>query len=173
MRRRLPGLLRPRHLRVLCLGPLLCLATARPALAQNPGVEFKGLTVLGVVVEELGSPAVACGLNQRTIEQAVTKVLVDGGLKTVRNSDEDTYLYVNVNTLSVPTNLCVSRYDAYLYTHATTKLSYQDRPVLVQISLLHAGGLSGGGVNGHADNVVRNLTQYVEQFVSRIRLANK
>jgi hypothetical protein len=69
--------------------------------------------------------------------------------------------------------LCVSRYDAYLYTHTTATLSYQATPVLVQIALIHEGGLAGGSTAGHADNVVRSLSQYVEQIAARIRRANQ
>ena len=146
---------------------------ARPASAQKPDAELKGITVVGLVVEEMGSQEVACGFSQETFEKAVSKILTDAGLKVVRNSDEDTYLYVHINTLSVPTNVCVSRFDTTLYTHTTTKLSYQDQPVLVQVSLLHSGGLSGGGVNGHAENVLRGVRQYVERFASRISAASK
>ena len=144
-----------------------------PASAQKPDAELKGIKVLGVEVEELGSQAVACGLSRDTIQAAVSKVLADNGLKVVRNTDTDVYLYVNVNTVSVPTGLCVSRYDAFLNTHVSARLPYQDQPVLVQVSLLHEGGLAGGGKAGHAENVVKNLKDYVQQFTSRIRAASQ
>jgi hypothetical protein len=149
------------------------LGAAFPALAQKPDAELKGISVVGIVVEDMGTQAVSCGFSQDVFEKAVSKIFTDAGLKVVRNSDEDTYLYVQVNTLSVPTGICVSRFDTTLYTHTTAKLSYQDQPVLVQVSLLHSGGLSGGGVNGHADNVLKSVRQAAEQFVSRIRAAAK
>jgi hypothetical protein len=144
-----------------------------PAINQQPDAELKGLTKLGVVVEDLTSQATACGLKQNVIEATVTKSLTDAGLKVLTNSDEDTYLYVNIITTSMSTGFCVSRYDAYLYTHTTTKLSYQESPVLVQVELLHKGGLAGGGATQHAEAVVRGLKQYVDQFVERIRAVNK
>ena len=55
-------------------------------------------------------------------------------MRVLRNSDKDTYVYVITTSLS--TGLCVSQYDAFLYTHTTAKLSYQETPVLVQVSLL-------------------------------------
>jgi hypothetical protein len=67
----------------------------------------------------------------------------------------------------------VSRFDVTLYTHTNAKLSYQLEPVLVQVSLISAGGLSGGSVPGHAENVLKSVKQYVDQFVSRIVAANK
>jgi len=146
---------------------------AAPAFAQKPDAELRGITVVGVEVEELGSQAAACGLSRDTIQAAMSKVLADNGLKVVRNTDTDTYLYVNVNTVSLATGLCVSRYDAFLYTHVSARLPYQDQPVLVQVSLLHEGGLAGGGKAGHAENVIKNLKGYVEQFTSRIRAAGQ
>lgn len=144
-----------------------------PIFAQQPGAELIGLTTLGVVVEELSSQAAACGLNQSTIETAVSKSLSDAGLKVLRNSDEDSYVYVDIVTTSLPSGLCVSRYDATLYTHTTARLSYQETPVLVQVSLLHQGGLAGGSPAAHAASVLQGVKQYVDQFVMQIRSANK
>jgi hypothetical protein len=141
--------------------------------AQRPDAELKGLTELGVVVEDLSPQAAACGLNQGTIETAVSKSLSDAGLKVHRNSDEDTYVYVNVVTTSLSTGFCVSRYDTFLYTHTTAKLSYQDAPVLVQVSLMHNGGIAGGAPAAHAEGVLRGVKQYVDQVATRIRDANK
>jgi hypothetical protein len=140
---------------------------------QQPGAELKGLKKLGVVVEDLSPEATACGLNQGTLETTVSKHLTDAGFTIVRNSDDDTYLYVNVNTASLSTGLCVSRYDVFLYTHTTARLSYQEMPVLVQVSLLHKGGIAGGAPAAHAEGVLRGVQEYVDQFATRIRDANK
>jgi len=140
---------------------------------QQPDAELKGLTKLGVVVEDLSPQAAACGLNQGTLETAVSKRLSDAGFKVIRNSDEDTYVYVNVITSSLSNGLCVSRYDAFLYTHTTARLSYQETPVLVQVSLLHKGGIGGGSAAAHAAEVLRSVQEYVDQFATRIRDANK
>lgn len=140
---------------------------------QQPDAELKGLATLGLVVENLSPQAAACGLNQGTLETAVSTVLSDAGLKVLRNSDDDTYVYVNVITTKLPSGLCVSRYDAFLYTHTTTKLSYQETPVLVQVSLLHDGGIAGGAPAAHAEGVLQGVKQYVMQFAARIRAANK
>ena len=140
---------------------------------QKPDAELKGLSTLGVVVETLSSQATACGLSQETLETAASKILSDAGFKILRNSDEDTYLYVNVITSRLSSGLCVSRYDASLYTHTTTKLTYQEIPVLVQVELLHQGGIAGGAAAAHAEGVLKGLQQYIDQFATRIRAANK
>jgi hypothetical protein len=140
---------------------------------QQPDAELKGLTKLGVVVEDLSPQAAACGLNQSTLETAISKRLSDAGFKVLRNSDEDTYVYINVITSSLSNGLCVSRYDAFLYTHTTARLSYQETPVLVQVSLLHKGGIGGGAPAAHATEVLRSVQEYVGQFATRIHDANK
>jgi hypothetical protein len=161
---------------VLAVATVVCVPRPAPVRAQanqQPDAELKGLTKLGIVVEDLTPQAAACGLSQSTIEAAVSKRLSDAGFTVLGRSDEDTYLYVNVITTSLPTGLCVSRYDAFLYTHATAKLSYQDAPVLVQVSLLHKGGIAGGTPSAHADGVLRGVQESVDQFSTRIRNVKK
>src|SRR5262245_23069969 len=87
---------------------------APAALDQRPDASLKGLTRLGVVIEGLGAEAAKCGLKQEALEAAVTKRLTDAGLRIVRDSDDDTYLYVNLNTVTASAALCVSRYDVTL-----------------------------------------------------------
>ena len=140
---------------------------------QQPDAELKGITKLGVVVEDLSAQATACGLNQATLESAVSKRLSDAGFTVLRNTDDDTYVYVNIVTTNPSAGLCVSRYDVFLYTHTTARLSYQDTPVLVQVSLLHKGGIAGGAPAAHADGVQRGVQEYVDQFSGRVRGANK
>jgi hypothetical protein len=146
--------------------------SAGPAFDQRPGAEFKGLKSLGILVEDFGAEATACGLNRGAIEDALAKRLTAGGLSVRRNSDDDTYVYVNVISTSSPAG-CVSRYDAFLYTHATAKLAYHEQPVLVQVSLMHRGGIGASGASGHAAAVSRGLESYVDVFIAQIRDANK
>jgi hypothetical protein len=138
-----------------------------------PGAEFRGLSEIGVVVEELSSQSTGCGLNQGALETAVSKHLSDAGLKPRRNSDEDTYVYVNISTATVSNGLCVSRYDVYLTTHTMAKLSYQDRPVLVEVTLLHKGSMAGGQAQAHTENVMKGVLDDVDEIAARVRESNK
>jgi hypothetical protein len=143
------------------------------AFDQRPGAELRGLRSLGVLVEDLSAQAVACGLSHDTLESAVTKQLTAGGFTVRRNSDEDTYVYVNIMTTNLADGMCVSRYDAFLYTHTTAKLSYRDQPVLVQVSLMHRGGIGSSAPTAHGAAVVRGLENYIDLFVTQIHDANK
>jgi hypothetical protein len=103
----------------------------------------------------------------------MTKRLTDAGFSVRRNSDEDTYVYVNVMTNSLGDGTCVSRYDAFLYTQGTATLSYRDRPVLVQVSLMHRGGIGTSAPAAHAAAVAGGLQSYIDLFVKQINDANK
>ena len=146
---------------------------AREVFDQRPGAEFRGLKSVGILVEDLGPEAIACGLKRDVLEDALARRLSAGGLQVRKNSDEDTYVYVNIITTSLPNGTCATRYDAFLYTHATAKLAYRDQPVLVQVSLMHRGGIGTSSVAGHAASVSRGLENYVDLFLTQIHTANK
>jgi hypothetical protein len=148
-------------------------APAAASIDQRPDAALRGLTKLGVVVEDLSADAAACSLTRDSLETAVSKHLTDAGFRVVRNSDDDTYMYVNINTSKVSTGLCVSRYDVTLYSHAAAPLSHTASPVLLQVELLHKGGIAGGAPAAHADGVVKSVLEYVDQFSARIRNAAK
>jgi len=147
-------------------------APASTAIDQRPDAPLKGLTRLGVVLEGIGADAAKCGLKQESLEVAVTKRLTDAGFRVVRDSDDESYLYVNINTVTASASLCVSRYDVTLYSHAAAQLPHTASPVLLQVELLHKGGLAGAGPAAHADGVLKNVLEYVDQFTTRIRNAN-
>ena len=146
---------------------------AHETFDQRPGAELRGLTTVGLLVEELSAQATACGLSQDAIESALSKRLTTSGLTVRRNSDEDTYVYVNVQTTTLTGGMCVSRYDAFLYTHATANLTYAKQPVLVQVSLMHRGGVNVSPPAGHGSAIVRGLESYIDVFTTQIRDANK
>jgi len=139
----------------------------------RPGAELRGLKALGILVEDLSTQAVACGLNHDALETALSARLTSGGFTVRKNSDEDTYLYVNVMTNTIANGTCVSRYDAFLYTNATASVSYRDQPVLVQVSLIHRGGIATSAPALHSPTVTRGLENYIDLFVTQIRDANK
>lgn len=140
---------------------------------QQPDAELKGLTRLRVVIEGLGAQAAACGLTEAALEAAVTGELKSAGFTVLTNADEDSYVYVNVITGSLSTGSCVSRFDVNVYTHTTARLAYQPSPVLVQVSLLHRGGINASAAAGHGAAVVKSVSEYVDEFIARIKAANK
>lgn len=148
-------------------------APAGAPAVPRAGSEFTGLTRLGIVVEELSSQSAGCGLKREDIETAVSKPFTDVGLKTVRNGDEDTYLYVNIMTSTLPTGMCISRWDWSINSSTETTLSYQKRPLLAQVLLARKGGLSGSMPTAHGADVTRGMTDGLTQIASMIRDANK
>jgi hypothetical protein len=125
------------------------------------------------VVEDLSAQSTRCGLVQSTLENLVAKHLTDGGLQVHRNSDDETYVYVNIKTSTVGEGICVSRYDVFLTTHTAATLPYQPSPVLVDVTLFHKGSLAGGSPGAQAESVQSGVITYVDQITARIREANK
>jgi hypothetical protein len=148
-------------------------APPEPALDQSPDADLKGLTHLGIVLEGLSPDAAKCGLEAAPLRTAIEKHLTDAGFRIDRNTDDDTYLYVNINTVSASAGLCVSRYDVTVYSHAAAKLAYGAAPVLLQAELLRRGGIAGGGPAAHGDAVRKGVLEYIDQFTDRIRAANR
>ena len=140
---------------------------------QQPDAELKGLTRLGVVVEGLGAQAASCGLTQAALETLVAGKLKSAGFTVLTNTDEDSYVYVNVITGSLSTGSCVSRFDVSVDTHTTARLSYTPSAVLVEVSLLHKGGMSASAAAGHGATVLKSVSDYLDEFIARIKAANR
>ena len=154
-------------------GPARTEAGTTGTTVPRAGSEFTGLKRVGIVVEELGAQAVACGLKRETLEAVAAKPFTDVGVKTSINSDEDTYVHVTILTSSLPTGMCFTRYDWSLYSMTDTTLSYQRTPLLAQVVLAHKGGLTGSMPAGHAADVIGRLTGGLVQIAGIIRDANK
>ena len=148
-------------------------ASPSDAVNSQPGAEFKGISTIGLVMEDLSPQSTRCGLTQTVLEGQVLKHLTDAGLHVRRNSDDDTYVYVNIKTATVGDGVCVSRYDVFLTTHTTATLSYQQSPVLVDVTLFHKGSLAGGSPGAQAESVQSGVLTYIDQITARIRDANK
>lgn len=80
---------------------------------------------------------------------------------------------MQVITTSGSGGLCVSRYDVFLYTNTVTTLPYQSGSNLVQVELLHSGGIAGGRLGTHADAVMGPVKKAVDDVIARIRAANR
>ena len=143
------------------------------AIDQRPDAPLRGLGRLGLVVEGIEADAARCGLKADALEAAVSKRLTDAGFRVMRNSDDETYLYVNVNAVTASAGFCVTRYDVTLYSHTAAPLAHTPAPVELQVELLHKGGLAGGAPAQNGETVSKNVLEYVDQFVTRIKTANK
>ncbi|MBS1818899.1 MAG: hypothetical protein JSU08_13280 [Acidobacteria bacterium] len=147
-------------------------APAAPAVPRA-GSEFRGLTRMGIVVEEPSTQAANCGVRRDALEAAVAKHFTGIGLKTSTNSDEDTYVHVTVMTSTLPSGMCISRYDWFIYSMADATLSYQRSPLLAQVVLAHRGGLTGSLPATHAADIIRGMDDGLAQIATIIQNANR
>ena len=148
-------------------------SNSRAAVDQRPDAPLRGLAKLGLVVEGIEAEAAKCGLKGDALETAVAKHLTDAGFRVVRNTDDETYLYINVNAVTASAGFCVTRYDVTLYSHTAAPLAHTSAPVELQVELLHKGGLAGGAPAQNGEAVTKNVLDYVGQFTTRIKNANK
>ena len=146
---------------------------APPAAMPRAGSEFAGLSRLGLVVEDLGPQGAACGLTTAGVEAAATKPFADAGLRVSRNADEDTYVHVSIMTSTLPSGMCISRFDWAIYSTTDATLSYQTRPLLVQVMLARKGGMSGNMPAAHGADVLKSLGEGLAQVAELIRGANR
>jgi hypothetical protein len=145
---------------------------AKPVLPRA-GSEFTGLSRIGIVVEELSTQSVGCGLKRDEVEAFVAKPFADVGVRAIRNGDEDTYLYVNIMTSTLPTGMCISRWDWSISSTTDATLSYQRSPLLAQVLLARKGGLSGSMPPTHAADLLRGMSDGLTQIATIIRDANR
>lgn len=167
-----PGILPP-GARPPASAPTPASAPPTAAIDQRPDAPLKGLARLGLVIEGIDAEAAKCGLKADLLETAVSKHLTDAGFRVLRNTDDETYLYVNVNAVTASAGLCVTRYDVTLYSHVAAPLAHTSAPVELQVELLHKGGLAGGAPAQNGETVTKNVLQYVDQFATRVKSANK
>jgi hypothetical protein len=146
--------------------------SARPPVLPS-GSELRGLTTIGTVVEDLSAQGSACGLDREKIRTSIARILADGGFKTERFGNEDTYVVLSIVTNRLPDGTCVSRYDTSLVTQADVTLPYSKGLVAVPVPLLHEGGMAGSSPAAHAQAVMDALVKSANSFVSRIHAANK
>ena len=144
-----------------------------PVAMPRNGSEYKGLARMGLVLEDLGPQAAACGLKRETLLPAITKYFTDAGIRMVRDADDDTYLYVRIMTSTMSGGTCVSRFDWTIYSTTGATLSYQKSPLLLQVELARRGGLVGSAPATHGNDVMQQMGSTLGPIAATIRDANK
>jgi hypothetical protein len=145
---------------------------ARPPVLP-PGSELRGLTVIGTQVEDLSTQAVACGLDQNKIKTSIAGILSAAGFKSQPYGNEESYVLVSVVTSRLSDGTCVSRYDASLMAQADATFPYVKGLVMVEVPLMHEGGMAGGSPAVHSKAIMDALAKSVNSFVSQVKAANK
>lgn len=152
--------------------PAASAPAARPAVLP-PGSELRGLTVIGTQVEDLSPQAVACGLDQNKIKTSIAGILSAAGFKSQPYGNEESYVLVSVVTSRLSDGTCVSRYDASLMAQADATFPYVKGLVMVEVPLMHEGGMAGGSPAVHSKAIMDALAKSVNSFVSQVKAANK
>ena len=142
---------------------------------DSSGAELKGLSALGILVEDLGAEAASCGLRQ----DAYPGRRGEGPVRRRAEGPAQTPTRTRISTSGSsrprrpPARASPGTTPSSTRTQAAT-LSFGSRPALVQVSLLKTGGgLSRQRGQGTRRGRDEGAHQYVDQFAAQIRDANK
>jgi hypothetical protein len=69
--------------------------------------------------------------------------------------------------------MCITRFDWAINSTTEATLSYQHTPLLAQVVLARKGGLTGSMPATHAADVVRAMSDGLDQIAQIIRNANR
>jgi hypothetical protein len=139
------------------------------ALAGN----LQGVTSVSLLIEELSSGAVPCGVYSRDISDAFKFPVSGSRLVIAPQSDSDalTY-YVNVQTVH-QSDRCISYIRMDVYTNQYVSVRPGSPKVLATIVLWGVGALLGGPSSTHGKQVKDEVEDLTKGFVTQWNLDNK
>jgi hypothetical protein len=121
---------------------LLCATTCLAADALAAGAEeLRGVRAFTIRVESLDQHALKCAISTQAIEAAARSVLQksDVALRRAEAPDPDTFLYYNVNVISLPDGQCF--YSFSLDAQLIGTLKSGARANLGAYTAWHRGGI--------------------------------
>lgn len=128
---------------------------------KNTRDQLKGIESVFLLIEKMGSPAEALGINSNLIKTAVEMQLRKAGINvTQRNSS--TFLYVNVN-ITIPINRVHAINVAVSYIDIGT-LS-RDPKIVVQAPIWKKEILIASGELKVKENVREAVSNLVDEFI--------
>ena len=87
------------------VGLTVLLVLAAPATAQTNELEqarLKGLTEVRILIENLNDTDTRCGISQGQLNAAVTKALLDNGIRISISDDTNVWLYLSTAAMAKP-----------------------------------------------------------------------
>jgi hypothetical protein len=142
------------------------------AEAQTLGNYLRGLSKLGLLVEDLDNDSVSCGLNKELVRKAVTdqtsssaKFEVQADEWKVAKFDEKTFamtmmpsLYVNIQSLYFESrDLCVTSIDIGAYSNQKVTLDFSHRRTFASVKLWWNGSLISSTQAEHSHHVAQEV----------------
>ena len=154
-------------------GLTVLLALAAPATAQTlEQYRLKGVTDVEILIEELSAAAARCGISEGQLNAAVTKALLDNGIR-IRNEAE-VALYVLTNTLYFDnTDGCVTHATVELHEHLYATPSHSPTGVFGRFVLAERVAITSSSRSAHGQRIKDEVFGFVEQIALAIRVANQ
>jgi hypothetical protein len=156
------------------LSVVLLLSVVGGAVAQQ-GVELKGLTHLGLLIEELDQDAQRCGVTRDLIRDAIAYTISSSKLKFSDDNGSGPEIYVHVGALvqQQPAQ-CLSEVSLDVVNIQRVQLDYTDEPSrFVTIQLWHDVWLQVSIPEKHSQQVRSAIENATKKLVAAWYLANK
>jgi hypothetical protein len=137
---------------------------------------LRGLTKIVIVVEQLDSNSIECGLTKDAIRDAVLYPVSAAKFHVVNDDNDPLTPTLYVNTISLlfrPEELCVTHVALQAYAIQVVTLEFSGEQVLSEINLWDDGGICSTPRWGHARRVTETLERYAKRFVTNWNLDNK
>jgi len=157
---------------------VLVLLEAVPATAQTfEQQRLRGLTAVRVNVVPDAENAAACGITETALTTAVSKALLDNGIRVEQHTVDFTvepYLEVRVNNTYIEAaRICVTNVTVNVgeWVHATPK--HRNLPVLGRFELLTTQSLATSSPAVHGQRIRDMVFEMVEAIAVAIHLANQ
>jgi len=138
-----------------------------------PAGNLQGVTSVSLLIEELSSAAVPCGVTSRDISEAFKFSVSDSRLVVAPQTDLDalTY-YVNVQTVHQSVR-CISYIRMDVYTNQYVSVRPGSPKVYATIVLWGVGSLLGGPSSTHGKQVKDEVEELTKGFVTQWNLDNE
>ena len=161
--------------RLALAGLTVLLVLAAPPTAQTPEQDrLKGITDVQILIEDPNADDVRCGISEGLLNAAVTKALLDNGIRIRNEALFIPYLYVNTTTLYFDnTDQCVTNLRVELYVSLNATPSHSPTEVFGRFDLAHRAVIRSSVRSAHGQGVKDDVFGFVEEIALAIRVANQ
>jgi KTSC domain len=148
------------------------LTRSRHGEAQAFDHALRGLAKIEILVEDLDSNSMECGLTKDGVRNAV--LYPTSSAKFQVTDSAPVMLYVNaLSHFFEPQQLCVTNVEMQAYSNEVVTLDFSGRKVFSAIQLWRKGYLASSNQSEHARLVAEAIDNLAKEFVTAWNLDNK
>jgi len=149
--------------------PATSLDVMQFAEADLDRLALRGLRKMAVLVEDIDDEGIACNIHKESLGLAAARPLVDAGIHV---PDYPVKAHVNVSARRLSDGGCVAFVDVQFKAYAIVRVVHAG-PMLGTAELASYGDLIAGPASDFGSRVEATVRRFVEQFATRVKLANQ